>query len=50
MDEVVLATGSEAVIDQFVEAKRIGSTGRFICLDMTDEMIARRIEDVRCRK
>ncbi|MDY0087427.1 MAG: arsenite methyltransferase [Coriobacteriia bacterium] len=39
--EIVLDLGSGAGIDCFLAAKRVGSTGRVIGVDMTPEMIAR---------
>jgi SAM-dependent methyltransferase len=38
--EVVLDLGSGAGIDVFLSAKKVGSTGKAIGVDMTDEMLA----------
>src|SRR5437870_134797 len=38
--ETVLDLGSGAGLDCFLSARRVGTTGRVIGLDMTDEMIA----------
>ncbi len=43
--DTVLDLGSGAGIDLFIAAKRVGSTGRVIGVDMTDEMIAKAREN-----
>ncbi len=43
--EVVLDLGSGAGLDVLLSARRVGPTGRVIGLDMTDEMLARALEN-----
>lgn len=45
--DVVLDLGSGAGIDLFLAAKKVGSTGRVIGVDMTDAMIAKANENIR---
>ncbi|UCD30035.1 MAG: arsenite methyltransferase, partial [Planctomycetota bacterium] len=44
--DVVLDLGSGAGIDILIAAKKVGSTGRAIGIDMTDEMIAKARENI----
>jgi arsenite methyltransferase len=45
--DVVLDLGSGAGIDLFLASRKVGPAGRVIGVDMTDEMIARAIENIR---